>query len=82
MPAKATLFNLKCEAMFDFGTGPRNICQYNPQGNNILFKSSKLLSYYNRVDLGLYRPSFVALMYLSVQFLGETARGCHAQRSI
>lgn len=33
MPAKATLFNLKCEPVFDFGTGPRNLCQYNPHGN-------------------------------------------------
>ena len=36
MPAKATLFDLKCEALFDFGTGPRNDVFYNPQGNNIL----------------------------------------------
>ena len=36
MPSKATLFNLKCEPVFDFGTGPRNHCYYNPQGNNIL----------------------------------------------
>ncbi|XP_078693161.1 eukaryotic translation initiation factor 2A-like [Branchiostoma floridae x Branchiostoma belcheri] len=33
MPAKATIFNLKCEPVFDFGTGPRNLCAYNPQGN-------------------------------------------------
>lgn len=33
MPAKATLFDLKCEPIFDFGTGPRNICTFNPQGN-------------------------------------------------
>ena len=36
MPAKATLFDLKCEAKFDFGTGPRNSAFYNPFGNNIL----------------------------------------------
>ena len=36
MPAKATLFDLKCEPLFDFGTGPRNDVFYNPQGNNIL----------------------------------------------
>ena len=36
MPAKATLFNLKCDPIFDFGTGPRNVAYYNPQGNNIL----------------------------------------------
>lgn len=33
MPAKATLFNLKSESVFDFGTGPRNICKYNQHGN-------------------------------------------------
>ncbi|XP_076100063.1 eukaryotic translation initiation factor 2A-like [Mytilus galloprovincialis] len=33
MPAKATLYNMKTEPIFDFGTGPRNCCFYNPQGN-------------------------------------------------
>lgn len=33
MPAKATLYNLKCEPTFDFGTGPRNCVYYNPHGN-------------------------------------------------
>jgi len=33
MPAKATLFDIKCEPIFDFGTGPRNICSFNPHGN-------------------------------------------------
>nr|CAD7571493.1 unnamed protein product [Timema californicum] len=37
IPAKATLFNLKCEPVFDFGTGPRNAIYYNPHGNNILY---------------------------------------------
>ncbi len=36
MPAKVTLFDLKCEPLFDFGTGPRNEVFYNPHGNNIL----------------------------------------------
>jgi translation initiation factor 2A len=36
MPAKATLFNSKCEAIYDFGTGARNECFFNPLGNNIL----------------------------------------------
>lgn len=36
MPAKATLFNLKCEAIFEFGTLHRNSVYYNPHGNNIL----------------------------------------------
>ena len=38
MPAKVTLYSLKCEPVFDFGTGPRNECRFNPQGNNILCK--------------------------------------------
>lgn len=33
MPAKATIFNMKTEPVFDFGTGPRNVGYYNPQGN-------------------------------------------------
>ncbi|RUS75850.1 hypothetical protein EGW08_016371 [Elysia chlorotica] len=32
MPAKTTIYNQKCEPVFDFGTGPRNICSVNPQG--------------------------------------------------
>lgn len=32
MPAKATIYNMKTEAVFDFGTGPRNFGFYNPQG--------------------------------------------------
>ncbi|KAK7862837.1 hypothetical protein R5R35_000852 [Gryllus longicercus] len=36
MPAKATLFNIKCEPIFDFGTGPRNAIYYNPQGNLLI----------------------------------------------
>lgn len=37
MPAKATLFDLNCNPLFDFGTGPRNDIFFNPHGNNILF---------------------------------------------
>lgn len=33
MPAKATVFNLKCDPVFDFGTGPRNAIYYSPQGH-------------------------------------------------
>uniref|UniRef100_U3JRR8 Eukaryotic translation initiation factor 2A n=1 Tax=Ficedula albicollis TaxID=59894 RepID=U3JRR8_FICAL len=33
MPAKATVFNLKCDPVFDFGTGPRNAAYYSPQGH-------------------------------------------------
>lgn len=28
MPAKATVYNLKCDPVFDFGTGPRNAIYY------------------------------------------------------
>ncbi|KAI7802642.1 eukaryotic translation initiation factor 2A [Triplophysa rosa] len=33
MPAKATIFNHKCESVFDFGTGPRNAAFYSPHGH-------------------------------------------------
>ncbi|XP_053315863.1 eukaryotic translation initiation factor 2A [Spea bombifrons] len=33
MPAKATVFNLKCDPIFDFGTGPRNAAFYSPHGH-------------------------------------------------
>lgn len=36
MPAKATLFNTKCEPVFELGTGPRNSIYYNPHGNILL----------------------------------------------
>lgn len=36
MPAKATLFNKKCEKVFDFGTGPRNLALFNPQGSLLM----------------------------------------------
>lgn len=36
MPAKATLFNIKCEPKFDFGTGPRNCVYFNSFGNLLL----------------------------------------------
>jgi len=36
MPAKATMFNLKAEAVFDFGTGPRNSAIFNPQSNLLM----------------------------------------------
>ncbi|XP_063707650.1 eukaryotic translation initiation factor 2A-like [Culicoides brevitarsis] len=37
MPSKATLFNVKCDPIFDFGTGPRNAVHFNPHGNLVLF---------------------------------------------
>lgn len=33
MPSSATLFNCKCEPVFEFGTAHRNCVNYNPQGN-------------------------------------------------
>lgn len=36
MPSKATLFNLKCEPVFEFGTKHRNSIYYNPHGNILL----------------------------------------------
>lgn len=35
MPSVATLFNCKCEPVFEFGTAHRNCVNYNPQGNII-----------------------------------------------
>lgn len=37
MPAKVSLFNMKAEPIFDFGTGPRNLAYFNPHGTNILW---------------------------------------------
>lgn len=37
IPAKATLFNLKCDSVFDFGTGIRNSIYFNNFGNLVLF---------------------------------------------
>ncbi|XP_059486657.1 eukaryotic translation initiation factor 2A [Neocloeon triangulifer] len=36
MPAKATVYNAKAEAIFDFGTGPRNVVYYSPLGDLML----------------------------------------------
>ncbi|XP_026683231.1 eukaryotic translation initiation factor 2A [Diaphorina citri] len=36
MPAKATLYNVKCEPVFDFGQAPRNTIHFNPHGNILL----------------------------------------------
>ncbi|XP_050312953.1 eukaryotic translation initiation factor 2A [Anthonomus grandis grandis] len=36
MPAKTTIFNLKCEPCFELGTGARNSLYYNPHGNLLL----------------------------------------------
>lgn len=36
-PANATLFNMKCDVVFDFGTGIRNHVYWNAFGNLVLF---------------------------------------------
>lgn len=36
MPAKATIYNLKCEPVLDFDGAPRNEVNYSPVGDNIL----------------------------------------------
>ncbi|XP_074099510.1 eukaryotic translation initiation factor 2A [Cotesia typhae] len=36
MPSKATLFNLKCDPVFEFGKKHRNSIYYNPHGNILL----------------------------------------------
>jgi translation initiation factor 2A len=36
MPAKATMFDLKGEPVFDFGTGPRNEALFNPQSSLLM----------------------------------------------
>lgn len=53
-PAKATLFNAKCEPLFEFGTGAWNSIYYPPDGTHILSKYI-FLSYYR-----LYRAKFLS----------------------
>mmetsp|Transcript_70221 Transcript_70221/g.146343 ORF Transcript_70221/g.146343 Transcript_70221/m.146343 type:complete len:631 (+) Transcript_70221:36-1928(+) len=36
MPAKATLFDMKCKAVFDFGTGSRNTVAWAPHGRFVM----------------------------------------------
>lgn len=36
MPAKASIFNLKCNIVHDFDASPKNLCVYNPHGNILL----------------------------------------------
>ncbi|KAJ1523460.1 hypothetical protein ONE63_001315 [Megalurothrips usitatus] len=36
MPAKVTLYNLKVEPVYEFGTGARNAIHYNPSGNMLI----------------------------------------------
>ncbi|KAK2188573.1 hypothetical protein NP493_128g03021 [Ridgeia piscesae] len=37
MPTSATLYNMQCEPIFDFGTGPRHFIYFNPQGSILCF---------------------------------------------
>ncbi|KAI8455771.1 eukaryotic translation initiation factor eIF2A-domain-containing protein [Phakopsora pachyrhizi] len=36
MPAKTTIFDVRCNVIHDFGTAPRNFISYNPQGRLLL----------------------------------------------
>ena len=36
MPAKATMYSISAEPVFDFGTGPRNTVMFNPQSNLVM----------------------------------------------
>ena len=38
MPAKASLYNMKADPIFDFGTGPRNLAYFSPHGSDILLE--------------------------------------------
>lgn len=40
MPAKATFYNLKCDATFEMGENDRNSIYYNAFGTHILFVKS------------------------------------------
>ncbi|XP_065840800.1 eukaryotic translation initiation factor 2A-like [Oscarella lobularis] len=57
MPAKATLYNTKCESIYDFGTGPRNAVHINPHGNIICLAGfgnlRGNLEFWSRKDLKL-----------------------------
>eukprot|EP00039_Didymoeca_costata_P028763 m.22112 g.22112 ORF g.22112 m.22112 type:complete len:614 (+) comp7343_c1_seq1:51-1892(+) len=58
MPAKAAVFNHKCDKVFDFGTGPRNFVKYSPHGNLILLGgfgniASGIFQFWSRKDYTL-----------------------------
>ena len=36
MPAKATLYNVRGDVMFDYGTGPRNCCFFNQHSSLLM----------------------------------------------
>jgi hypothetical protein len=45
MPAQATLFNLKCEPLVDFGAAPRNTIRWNNSSRCIL--NNVTINYYS-----------------------------------
>ena len=69
MPAKATLFNLKCEPIFHFGEGIKNSVEYNPFGNNILLffnfflKQKKYNRKFIRILHGYFLNSWELLIF-------------------
>lgn len=70
MPAKVSLFNMKAEPIFDFGTGPRNLAYFNPHGNNILYVSRKFSAclYTFMFYLGRLNTNFQPLVYLNIGY--------------
>ena len=66
MPSKATLFNCKCEPVYDFGTGHRNIARFNSQGNNIFTPniSDGMTVCYDNVICSVLVYSFVCLCFV------------------
>lgn len=59
MPARATVFDKKCNPLLELGTGPYNTIRWNPKGKCILWlfffldkpvkkKKKKLISYFFR----------------------------------
>ena len=57
MPAKATLYNTKCESIYDFGTGPRNAVHINPHGNSkeFLVVTFALRSFFSHLLGGVWK---------------------------
>jgi len=71
MPSKVTLFDLKCEPLFDFGTGPRNEVFYNPQGNNILTDYINIILFFSLTDYILILFSITLVCFIQCHV------GCH-----
>jgi len=70
MPSKVTLFDLKCEPLFDFGTGPRNEVFYNPQGNNILTDWINIILFFSLTD-------YIILFNITLVCFLQCHVGCH-----